>query len=172
MTATLTVVRHLLAIVILPVTAAVLVPYWLLTLFAEVDTRWTNASPLEWIPRTLGAVLLLAGLALFSWCVISFARIGRGTLAPWDPPSNLVAVGPYRYSRNPMITGVAAILAGEALVPGSWVVGLWAAVFVLVNHGYFILLEEPDLAARFGESYLNYKAKVPRWIPLLKPRTD
>lgn len=166
------IVRHLLAILIVPVTAAVVMPYWLLSAFAEVDTRWVNASPLEWIPRLLGAVLLLGGLALFSWCVISFARIGRGTLAPWDPPSNLVAVGPYRHSRNPMITGVAGVLAGTALVLGSWVVGLWAAVFVLVNHTYFLLLEEPDLAARFGASYLTYKAKVPRWIPLLKPDAD
>ena len=164
------IIRHLLAIMILPVMAAVVMPFWLLSSFADVDTRWNNISALEWLPRGLGVVLLVAGLALFSWCLIFFARVGRGTLAPWDPPSNLVAVGPYRYSRNPMITGVVSVLAGEALIWGSWVVGLWAAIFVLINHTYFVLLEEPDLAARFGASYAAYKARVPRWVPLWKPR--
>ena len=69
-----------------------------------------------------------------------------------------------------MITGVVSVLAGEALIWGSWVVGLWAAIFVLINHTYFVLLEEPDLAARFGASYAAYRARVPRWVPLWKPR--
>jgi protein-S-isoprenylcysteine O-methyltransferase Ste14 len=156
------VLRHLLAIALLPFVAVVVVPYWLLASGAAVDSRWGGL----W---TLGAVLILCGLVLFAWCVSLFARVGHGTLAPWDPTRQLVAVGPYQHVRNPMITGVAAILAGEALLFGSWMLALWAGAFVAVNHVYFVLSEEPGLARRFGESYRAYKAEVPRWIPRLTP---
>ena len=86
-----------------------MVPYWLLTSWADVDTRWGNLSVLEWLPRFVGIGLLAGGLLLFSWCVRLFAQIGRGTLAPWDPTRKLVAVGPYRYVRNPM-NGAASVL--------------------------------------------------------------
>jgi protein-S-isoprenylcysteine O-methyltransferase Ste14 len=113
--------------------------------------------------------VFLAGFALFAWCVALFARVGRGTLAPWDPTRALVAVGPYRYVRNPMITGVATMLAGEALFWRSGAVAVWAAAFVVINHLYFILSEEPGLERRFGEPYREYRRTVPRWIPRLPP---
>jgi protein-S-isoprenylcysteine O-methyltransferase Ste14 len=156
------VLRHLLAIALLPFVAVVAVPWWLLASHAGVDARWSGL----WL---LGAALFACGLALFAWCVSLFARVGRGTLAPWDPTQRLVAVGPYRHVRNPMITGVAAMLAGEALFFGSSALALWAAVFVAINHAWFALVEEPGLERRFGDSYRAYKANVPRWIPRLTP---
>lgn len=162
-------VRHLLAILLLPFVATVVVPCWLLTSWADVDTRWGNLSALEWLPRCVGIGLFAGGLLLFSWCVRLFAQIGRGTLAPWDPARKLVAVGPYRYVRNPMISGAFAVLVGLALIWGSWVVGAWALLFIVVNHTYFVLSEEPGLERRFGDSFRTYKANVPRWIPRSKP---
>jgi protein-S-isoprenylcysteine O-methyltransferase Ste14 len=166
----LTVVRHLMAILALPFLVVVVVPYGLLNRFAAVDTRWNDGSPLGWLSRLAGVVLFMAGLGLFGWCVSLFARVGRGTLAPWDPTRNLVAVGPYRFVRNPMISGVALMLAGQAVFWGSWIMGLWAGFFVLVNHLYFVLSEEPGLERRFGESYRIYKASVPRWLPRIGRR--
>jgi len=159
--------RHLLSILILPFVVVVILPYWLLTTYPS-GTIWAAAPALTWLSRLLGAVLFLGGLALFAWCVSLFARVGRGTLAPWDPTQALVAVGPYRYVRNPMISGVALMLAGEACLWGSFAIAALAAVFILFNHLYFVLLEEPGLERRFGESYQVYKAKVPRWLPRLK----
>jgi len=98
-----------------------------------------------------------------------FARVGRGTLAPWDPTRHLVVAGPYRYVRNAMISGVALMLLGEAAFWGSRAVGLWAACFLAINHLYFVLSEEPGLERRFGQQYRTYKAEVPRWIPRLRP---
>ncbi len=161
--------RHLLAILLMPFVVVVLVPYWLLITFAADDTRWSDNTPIVWLPGLGGALFFVLGFVLFSWCVTLFARVGRGTLAPWDPTTNLVAVGPYRLVRNPMITGVALMLMGEALFRGSWVLGLWACSFVLINHIYFVLLEEPGLESRFGDKYRLYKANVPRWIPRLRP---
>jgi protein-S-isoprenylcysteine O-methyltransferase Ste14 len=163
------VLRHMRAILLLPFLVVAVVPYWLLTSMAAIDTRWGSVSPMGWFLRSAGVAVFICGLALFSWCVSLFARVGQGTLAPWDPTRKMVAVGPYRYVRNPMISGVATMLVGEALIWGSWVMGLWASVFVLVNHAYFVLSEEPGLERRFGERYLIYKVHVPRWIPRLKP---
>ena len=157
--------RHLLAILLLPFVVAVVVPQWLLNAFADGDTRWDDGSILAWLSRSAGALLLSAGLALFSWCLSLFARVGQGTLAPWDPTRNIVAVGPYRLVRNPMITGVVLMLFGQALLWGSLAVGIWAVSFLLINHVYFVLSEEPGLERRFGASYRAYKASVPRWIP-------
>jgi protein-S-isoprenylcysteine O-methyltransferase Ste14 len=64
-----------------------------------------------------------------------------------------------------MISGVVMMLFGQALVWGSWAIALWAALVLLINHVYFVLIEEPGLEQRFGASYINYKARVPRWIP-------
>jgi protein-S-isoprenylcysteine O-methyltransferase Ste14 len=86
-------------------------------------------------------------------------------LAPWDPTARLVAVGPYDYVRNPMISGVAAALAGQALFLGSWVLASWLILFVTINHIYFLRSEEPGLERRFGVAYAVYKDRVPRWIP-------
>jgi protein-S-isoprenylcysteine O-methyltransferase Ste14 len=113
----------------------------------------------------MGMVIFAFGFALFAWCVSLFARVGRGTLAPWDPTQRLVAVGPYRYVRNPMISGVAMMLGGEALLSGSWLIAGWCVVFVLVNHAYFVFSEEPGLVRRFGASYDEYRRAVPRWLP-------
>lgn len=157
--------RHLLPILLLPFLAVVGVPYWLLAAFAASDHRWSDGSLIVWLPRSAGAIFIIVGLVLFSWCVSLFARVGQGTLAPWDPTRNLVAVGPYRFVRNPMISGVALMLIGQALLWGSWLVGFWACVFICINHIYFVLSEEPGLEKRFGENYGVYKANVPRWVP-------
>ncbi|MBK8900220.1 MAG: isoprenylcysteine carboxylmethyltransferase family protein [Anaerolineaceae bacterium] len=165
----LTMLRHTLSILLLPFLVAVVMPYWLLTTFTAIDYRWSDNVLIVWLPRLIGAIALTAGFLLFSWCVTLFARVGQGTLAPWDPTRNLVAVGPYRFVRNPMISGVAFILIGEALLWGSWLVGLWASLFIGLNHLYFVVSEEPGLEKRFGEPYRHYKAHVPRWIPRLRP---
>ena len=163
------IVRHVLSILLLPVMVTIVVPWWILRAFAGTESRWP-ASAVSWIPRTLGISLVLAGLGLVAWCIALFVRVGRGTLAPWDPTTNLVAVGPYQYTRNPMITGVCVILTGEALVTGSWHLGLWALFVVALNHVHFLLVEEPGLEQRFGAAYLEYKRSVPRWIPRLVRR--
>lgn len=163
-----TLLRHLLSILLLPFVVVVMVPRWLLGTYG-VSASWSGIQAVDWMSRAAGALVFAAGFALFAWCVLLFARVGRGTLAPWDPTRRLVAVGPNRHVRNPMIGGVLLMLAGEALVWRSGVLALWAGAFLLVNHAYFLLTEEPGLERRFGESYRVYRAHVPRWIPRLTP---
>ena len=164
----LSILRHLIAILLLPFTVVVMVPRWLLGTDAAA-MGWGRAPAVDWISRAAGAVVFAAGFALFAWCVSLFARVGQGTLAPWDPTQRLVAVGPYRHVRNPMISGVLLMLVGEALLSRSGVLALWAGAFLLINHTYFLLSEEPGMQRRFGDSYRVYRAHVPRWIPRLTP---
>lgn len=156
----MTILRHILAIVILPFTVAVVIPAALVR--GELGASSTSA-------RAAGSVVVAIGLALVVYTIASFASRGRGTLAPWDPPRQLVVTGIYRHVRNPMISGVVLILAGETLVFASAAVGWWAATVFIVNAIYIPLLEEPGLARRFGAQYEAYKRHVPRWVPRLTP---
>jgi protein-S-isoprenylcysteine O-methyltransferase Ste14 len=113
--------------------------------------------------------LLVVGISLMRATITRFDDEGDGTLAPWDPTKTLVVSGPYRYVRNPMISGVVSNLLGEALLFRSPALACWGAAFFLVNAIYFPLAEEPGLERRFGDDYRRYKAAVPRWIPRLRP---
>jgi protein-S-isoprenylcysteine O-methyltransferase Ste14 len=160
--------RQVRAIVLLPGTATILVPA---ILIAGEGARlsWGLEGAVAWLVALLGLVLIAAGLALGGWTASLFARIGHGTPAPWDPPRRLVVEGPYRYMRNPMISGVIAILLGESAILGRPAIPIWAAAFVVLNHAYFVLVEEPSLIRRFGDDYRQYRREVPRWIPRQTP---
>jgi protein-S-isoprenylcysteine O-methyltransferase Ste14 len=159
--------RHLLAIAVLPFTMAIVIPAWLAR-----DGRATlrlGAIPAELAAQVGGILLLMVGLTLFVASLRKFATEGEGTLAPWDPPRKLVVRGPYRYVRNPMISGVILVLLGEGLVLLSRVHVLWGLTFLGINAVYIPLFEEPQLASRFGDSYRDYCRHVPRLVPRLKP---
>ena len=150
--------RHARAIVLLPGTVTIAVPALLLV-------TGDDARIAPWPMALLGAALIGAGFALWLWTVRLFARIGRGTLAPWDPTRRLVVEGPYRHVRNPMISAVAAVLLGEALLFRSTALLILFLVFLAINTAYFVLSEEPGLERRFGDEYREYKRTVPRWVP-------
>lgn len=161
------VMRHAVAILILPMTVVVVVPAWLArSSGAEIALPVTVV---EWATVVLGLGSLVAGGVLFSACLKRFASRGEGTLAPWDPPVHLVVSGPYAYVRNPMISGVLLILVAEALILRSMPHLGWAGIFFLINATYIPLLEEPALEARFGREFEEYKEHVPRMIPRPRP---
>ncbi len=146
--------RHLLAIAILPVTVTILVPAWLARRY-EVSPRLGDTW-LEILVQVVGVGMLALGMTLFAASLRQFAVRGRGTLAPWDPPTHLVVEGPYRYVRNPMISGVLFVLFGEAAVLLSMPHAIWAGLFLLLNATYIPLVEEPQLMGRFGDVYAEY----------------
>lgn len=117
------------------------------------------------LPQILGAVVTVSGAALAVWCILSFAFLGRGTPAPFDPPRRLVVRGPYRYVRNPMYLGAALALAGAALFYQSGVLLAYAGLFLVLMHAFVVWYEEPTLHRTFGESYEAYRRQVRRWLP-------
>jgi protein-S-isoprenylcysteine O-methyltransferase Ste14 len=112
-----------------------------------------------------GVIALVVGGILLLWCVRDFFVSGRGTLAPWDPPAQLVIVGLYRYVRNPMYLAVLLIVAGWSLLYGSLSLAGYALVLGAGFHLRVILHEEPRLRKNFGPEWENYSAAVPRWRP-------
>jgi protein-S-isoprenylcysteine O-methyltransferase Ste14 len=152
--------KHVRDILILPFTVTCIVPYL-------IHNPEQNLIPDSLIMKSVGASIFLAGFSLFSYTVLLFNTIGKGTLAPWSPTQKLIVAGPYKYCRNPMISGVFFVLIGECLFFHSTNIAIWAACFFLINTIYFILSEEPGLESRFGKDYRVYKQHVPRWIPRL-----
>ncbi|MGH7615321.1 MAG: methyltransferase family protein [Gemmatimonadales bacterium] len=117
------------------------------------------------IAQVLGGTLAAAGAILAVSCIVTFAVIGRGTPAPFDPPRRLVERGPYRLLRNPMYVGAGAALLGAALYYESWQLALYAAGFLLVMELFVRLYEEPILRKTFGREYDDYCRRVGRWWP-------
>jgi len=137
---------------------------WLALLAEGYDARLKARLP-EWTTAP-GVALMAIGAALALGCVALFVGVGRGTPAPFDAPRRFVAVGPYRYVRNPMYVGGFTLLLGWSLFRNSVSLLVFAGAFVLFFHLFVVAYEEPTLRQKFGAEYERYLASVPRWIPL------
>jgi len=129
--------------------------------------RYVEIGFSPYVPRSvqlvLGYGLTLAGLAVVTWGIFTFTRAETG-IYPNQPAREIVARGPYRYSRNPMYVGFAAITLGIALLINNvWVVVLLPLVLLALWH-FVIRREEAYLTSAFGEGYRAYKARVRRWL--------
>lgn len=144
--------RALVAFIALPGIVAFLVP---LLLWGPGTTAFSN----RWgvVPLGVGIVLLLA-------CVREFYIAGRGTLAPWAPPTALVVTGLYKWSRNPMYVAVLLMLSGWALGFQSWPLALYAVAVLVAFHLRIVLHEERWLARTFGDAWIQYRTRVSRWL--------
>jgi protein-S-isoprenylcysteine O-methyltransferase Ste14 len=161
------ILRHLLAIAALPFTVTILVPLWIARRYAVAAKLGASGGAL--LLQTAGLVVFGIGILLFVSSLNRFATQGKGTLAPWDPPRRLVVQGPYRFVRNPMISGIIFVLAGEAMILLSVPHALWALTALIINLVYIPLVEEPGLRTRFGSAYDDYCRHVPRIVPRLRP---
>jgi protein-S-isoprenylcysteine O-methyltransferase Ste14 len=130
------------------------------------------AAPVGWLVarshtelvQPLGLAPLLIGTVGLLWCVRDFYVSGKGTLAPWAPPANLVVVGLFRYTRNPIYVSVTLILLGWAVsfaLPGLYI---YAIIVAVAFHLRVVFAEEPWLARTHGAKWREYAARVPRWF--------
>ena len=157
--------RHLISILLFPVTVTLVVPALIVT---PAHARLNIGSPVNIGLVILGGLLIAGGLGMWLWTVSLFDRIGKGTLGlgkVMGEPVHLVVVGPYRHVRNPMISGVLAILLGEAAVAASGSLLLWFASFWALQEIAIRIWEEPHLTQRYGSEYVDYQQNVPRWLP-------
>jgi protein-S-isoprenylcysteine O-methyltransferase Ste14 len=115
--------------------------------------------------EAVGLGVLALGAALAVSCILTFALVGKGTPAPFDPPRRLVVAGPYRWVRNPMYIGAVLVLAGAAVYFQSLGLLAFAAGFLMVAHGFVLFYEEPTLQRTFGAQYADYYHAVQRWMP-------
>lgn len=138
---------------------------WIAALVHRLDPVLGVALP-GWL-RPLGWILLIAGGALGLASVWLFLTTGKGTPAPFDPPQVFVAIGPYRYVRNPMYVGGVLVIAGVGLIVPSCAILILAALVWGLLQVMVVYFEEPELKKRFGRSYEEHTRKVNRWLPRL-----
>jgi protein-S-isoprenylcysteine O-methyltransferase Ste14 len=140
-----------------PGTVTIAIPWLLLRTGARPmpvgDFRFAGAFPLA-----IGAAALLG-------CILDFAIRGKGTLAPVDPPRNLVVRGLYGWVRNPVYLAVWLVLVGESILFRSWPILIEAGVTVVAMHLFVVGYEEGALRRKFGAEYEDYCARVGRWLP-------
>ena len=150
--------RALIAFFVLPGIAAGVVPF----IIFKLDPWKMNG----WMPAVFVVVL---GIIILFWCIRDFFVAGKGTLAPWDPPKELVIIGLYKYVRNPMYIGVLFIAGGWGLLLGSLALDVYTALLASAFHVRVVLKEEPSLRRQFGKTWEVYASNVNRWLPKIKP---
>ena len=115
--------------------------------------------------RYLAFPFLLIGWVAMLWCFWNFTVTGKGTPAPIAPPKELVAVGLYRFVRNPMYVSGIVALFGWMLWSPSLPLVVAPFLFFTAAHLFVTLYEEPTLYKKFGAEYEEYCQRVPRWMP-------
>lgn len=116
-------------------------------------------------------VIVWWGLPLLVWGYLQYKLVGRyrhpragGTAGMDAMPERILAVGPYRYTRNPMYLGHLIFMAGLAITFWS----VFALILLAARALWFqfrVLQDEARLRAAFGADYDAYCARVQRWIP-------
>ena len=126
------------AVLLLPVNAVIVIPA-LILLFSQqqVGLAFNLLS-------FVGLAVWCGGLGLVWRTVALFGRQKKGFIAPWNPPAELIIAGPYRYVRNPMISGVGFMLLGEVMLFINDGLAVWFLLFATVNAVYIPLVEEPQ----------------------------
>lgn len=138
-----------------------LVPFLAYQVDVYVPSVRMNVGPLQW----LGLPLFVACLAVYLYSSYVLTRVGRGAYVEFDPPKQFVAVGPFRWCRNPIAGSLLGAILGEALALSSTGILLLFLVGLPLAHAQVVLLEEPLLKKRFGAAYEAYLRNVPRWLP-------
>jgi protein-S-isoprenylcysteine O-methyltransferase Ste14 len=113
---------------------------------------------------TEAAVLLVAAAAFFASVILIQRHMKLSLLAnSFGSPNALVTSGPFEYTRNPIYVAFLIPIASLAILSAP-VAAITAGIYILAMNVFIIRREERLLECRFGESYLAYKARVPRWI--------
>lgn len=137
-----------------------------LGLIAGFGLNWL--FPLPFVPPSLprawiGLVLFLLGILLAGWSARTFRKANTQVLTN-QPASTIVTTGPYAFSRNPIYVGMFLSLIGIAIgFDTLWIIAVALVLFFVLRFGV-IAREEIYLERKFGARYLDYKARVRRWL--------
>ncbi len=148
-----------------------LIPYLLIKIVPRLDATLGLPGFSPEIPGTIIGVLLMAGGFFFAWwSIYTQIALAQGTPLPIMPTQKLLVVGPFKFCRNPMTLGTILAYSGLGVLVGSissiGVVLLFGSLLLM----YIKFIEEKELADRFGQEYLDYKAATPFIIPRIIKR--
>jgi protein-S-isoprenylcysteine O-methyltransferase Ste14 len=138
----------------------------LIAFVAGLVFEWLR--PLPFVPATvprvwIGVLLFAAGFALLIWAFLSFRNAGTNVQTS-QPTTAIVERGPYGFSRNPIYLGMFLALTGLAVGFDSlWVLAMLVPFYLVIRYGV-VAREEAYLERKFGKIYLDYKARVRRWL--------
>lgn len=111
---------------------------------------------------------IAVGVFYTFWSLIEFFK-SKGTPVPFSPPPQLIVKGPYKYSRNPMVTGLFMQMFGLGILLGSILITfVFTPLYILLHYRLLKTVEEPELELRLGNAYVEYKNNVPMFLPWKK----
>ncbi len=142
-------------------------PLVVLAIVLTTRARWPFQDRLwEMLSNALGIAVALAGQILRA-LVIGLAYIERGGKDRQVYAKGLVQEGFFAHSRNPLYLGNLLGLIGLLIIHNSPAGYLIGVPFYLLAYGAIVCAEEDYLTRRFGEDYVRYCRKVPRFLPSL-----
>jgi protein-S-isoprenylcysteine O-methyltransferase Ste14 len=149
-----------------------LIPWALLRGLPRLDAQlgWPPVNPGQ-AGLVIGIALVVIGLPIGFWTVVDQFIRARGTPLPIMATQRLLTDGPYAWSRNPMVFGTLAAYLGLALISDAWASLLGILIFGILLLVYVKLVEERELAARFGQAYLDYKHTTSFLVPWPRKRS-
>lgn len=113
----------------------------------------------------VGVTVFAMGFGAYIVCSLWLIFYGRGPHVEFDPPTVFVATGPYRWVRNPVVICLLVTVLGEAIFLNSFGILILFVAGLPLAHYQVTRIEEPRLRQRFGRTYEDYCAEVPRWLP-------
>lgn len=152
-------IQSLIAFILLPGIFSLFLPL-LIGYFDHRDT--TFFAP--------GIIIMCIGTIFLLWCIRDFYIAGNGTLAPWNPPKELVIKGLYHFVRNPMYNSVLLLVLGWGIFFCSSMIVVYDSFLFIAFHTWIVKFEEPRLKEQFGKSWKIYQKNVNRWLPSLTAR--
>ncbi|MGC9605803.1 MAG: isoprenylcysteine carboxylmethyltransferase family protein [Minisyncoccia bacterium] len=130
-----------------------LILQWLLPVHVFSGIAWKTVG---WIVALISGILALSGFR-------AMHRIGTN-IDVRKPALAIVSTGPFRYTRNPLYLSLVLLYIGIALFFDMvWLLAILVPIVLVIHYGV-IRREERYLEGKFGESYLEYKKKVRRWV--------
>lgn len=139
---------------------------WALAIIAGVAFGWLY--PMPFVPASVstvwvGAAIFAFGFALAIWAIVTIRNAGT-RVETYKPTTTIVASGPYGFTRNPIYIGMLLGQSGFAIGFNSlWLLVTLLAFYLVIRYGV-IGREEAYLERKFGAAYLDYKARVRRWL--------
>ena len=130
--------------------------------FLPMIISWVYAV---FLPLQPGKVWLYVGLVIYLYGMV-FTSLAISNFAN-SPKEKVITKGLYRFTRNPTYTGIIIMQIGIGIACASWLYLLLTAVLIIMFNT-ILPYEERYLLYRYGDEYLNYKNRTPRWIGLPK----
>ncbi len=138
-----------------------------LSFLADQSFRLPKVACYPW-NLIAGICFVIPGLFATLLSIAHFIRV-RGTPVPFCPPPKLVTTGPYRFARNPMLSGIFLQLFGLGIAFGSISLAfILTPLFIFINVWELKKVEEPELVKRLGQDYVDYRKRVPMFFPFRK----